>query len=59
MGLKDLPDFQMTIEELYNKVEGLAEQKVELTMKILQIDAEIVMTSSIITVKAMKELGRI
>lgn len=55
--IKNIPEFGMTIEELYKRLEELAEKKLTLATEIMNIDAEFSSIAAIITVKAMKELG--
>ena len=47
----------MTIDELNNMIEELAEQKLALTEQLINLDAHITVIAAVMTVKAMRTLG--
>jgi hypothetical protein len=57
--LIDAPEFQKSVEDLVAKLEELAERKMTLNKSLLNLDVEMAYLVSVISLKAMKELGRI
>ena len=58
-NLKHIPEFNMTIDELHEKIELLAERREKLTQELCNLDVEVAMITTIMTTKAMKELGHL